>query len=347
VSAETVPHRAYDDIQPSQSYYDFARRAGCLTDTVTAGSTVFACLQAADSRTLQKASADAGLWSHFGQWAFLPVTDGTLLRQRPTEQLLRGPVNGERMLTGNNANEGNYFVRQNIATEAAFRQWLLYDYPLLSEADVAEVLKLYRLPDGVAASGGPRFDSNGLTPPFATAVSNHTSGWQQAANNLYAETTFVCPAYWLADAYAADRNPQAARGGKRSWRYQFSVPNAFHGSDMAPLLDDSATAAPGKMNVGFRAAFQTLWANFIVGGDPTLGAAPASAVRGLVEGDDVVAAGAATWGAWTKGGAMLNLNVTNSMPYRARFNVVDGDKWEGGRRERCNLWVKLGAAANL
>ena len=310
---------------------------------MTANGTVFTCLQAADSRTLQKASADAGLWSHFGQWAFIPVTDGKLIRQRPTEQLLRGKVNGERMLAGNNANEGNYFVRQNIATEAAFRQWLVYDYPLLSEADVAQVLQLYRLPEGTPASGGPRFDSNGLTPPFATAVSNHTSGWQQAANNLYAETTFVCPAYWLAAAYSGDINANGR--AKRAWRYQYSVPNAFHGTDMAPLLDDSATANPGKMNVGFRTAFQTIWANFIASGDPTLGLS--GSVRGLVDGDDVAAASTATWGPWTKGGAMLNLNVTNSVPYRARFNVVDGDKWEGGRGERCALWAKLGAIANL
>lgn len=38
--------------------------------------------------------------SIWGQWAFLPVTDGELLVERPTAQLLGGRVNGEAILIG-------------------------------------------------------------------------------------------------------------------------------------------------------------------------------------------------------------------------------------------------------
>jgi hypothetical protein len=36
----------------------------------------------------------------YGQWAFLPVTDGKFLQKRPSEQLLAGQVNGLRILSG-------------------------------------------------------------------------------------------------------------------------------------------------------------------------------------------------------------------------------------------------------
>ena len=36
----------------------------------------------------------------FGTWAFVPVTDGTLIKQRPSEQLPAKEVNGVFMLAG-------------------------------------------------------------------------------------------------------------------------------------------------------------------------------------------------------------------------------------------------------
>jgi carboxylesterase type B len=42
--------------------------------------------------------------------------------------------------------------------------------------------------------------------------------------NIYAETTFVCPSYWLAEAYT--------NRGREAWKYQYSVPAAIHGTDM-------------------------------------------------------------------------------------------------------------------
>lgn len=39
-------------------------------------------------------------------WGFLPVTDGVFIQDRPSKQLAEKRVNGLRMLTGNNADEG-------------------------------------------------------------------------------------------------------------------------------------------------------------------------------------------------------------------------------------------------
>jgi carboxylesterase type B len=90
----------YDDYVPSQSYYLFAQAVGCLNETETVQSSIFACLQSKDTILLQNASAHVSLGSKYGQWAFLPVTDGEFLQKRPSEQLLAGEVNGLRILSG-------------------------------------------------------------------------------------------------------------------------------------------------------------------------------------------------------------------------------------------------------
>lgn len=94
----------YDDSgpgqSPGQSFALFAHAAGCAAwGANETDRTIFDCLKAKDSITLQKASAQAGS-GLYGLYAFSPVTDGEFLQKRPTEQLLTGEVNGVRILTG-------------------------------------------------------------------------------------------------------------------------------------------------------------------------------------------------------------------------------------------------------
>ena len=97
-------NRDFDSALPSFWYREFARRAGCLQDDKDSYSPgrdeVFQCLQSADTHVLQQANANVTADARYGQWAFIPVTDGRLLKARPTEQLRRGKVNGERILVG-------------------------------------------------------------------------------------------------------------------------------------------------------------------------------------------------------------------------------------------------------
>lgn len=46
-----------------------------------------------------------------------------------------------------------------------------------------------------------------------------------AFQNIYAELTFVCPSYWMAEAYSGD--------DRTSYKYQFSPLPALHGQDVA------------------------------------------------------------------------------------------------------------------
>ncbi|KAI1365787.1 carboxylesterase [Xylaria arbuscula] len=341
----------FDDAWPTLSYQAFVDEAGCSDAEVP-----FECLQEADTVVLQDASAKVSTSANYGQWAFIPVTDGKLIRKRPAEQLgVAKKANGLRVLSGNNQNEGPGFTPQNITTEDEFVDFVLTNYPRLSERNISSILDLYAVPEDISPIYA---DSNGVTPPFSTTNSNWAIGWQQAANNLYAETTFVCPSYWMADAYTTRR--------KSSWKYQFSVPPSSHGADVSPLVADPKVQGTGMDEV-FRTAFQQTWGNFIVTGDPTLSTAQTASV----EQGNITAAGTGIWLQW--GGRpndyMLNLNMTGGTPVttprqvgssvveitsyvpssdgsypelEATFDLVAGWSWEGKRGQRCQLWADLG-----
>ncbi|KAI1408326.1 alpha/beta-hydrolase [Hypoxylon sp. FL1857] len=347
----------YDGTWPTEYYNRFAESVGCSTDEVKANGSVFECLVSADTIALQNASYSVSTSALYGQWAFIPVTDGTLIRERPTTQLLKGgKLNGIRILSSNNMNEGVIFTPQIITDENDFRGFLLRNYPKLTEANITNILSLYSVP---ANTLNVLVNSDGEDPPFSTTNSGWGSGWQQAANNLYAETTFVCPSYWLADAYAK-------KHGGKAWHHQFSVPPGQHGLDITPLQEPTDVIGSG-IDKQFRTAFQQIWGNFIVRGDPTLNKLQTSTPGN----GSIRAAGTGTWPQW-KGEPgcdwMLNLNMTGgtpittpvtlngstipvtsyvagngtSPPLKAEFRVAEASSWEGGRGERCQLWADLG-----
>ncbi|CAJ2501354.1 Uu.00g042070.m01.CDS01 [Anthostomella pinea] len=352
----------YDGSAPTEAYNRFAEAAGCSTADVATNGTVFDCLVATDSSVLQNASDYVSRTGIVGQWAFNPVTDGTLIREAPTQQLPNGgDIAGTRLLTSNDMNEGPLFVQlHGITSRSDFIAWLQDIYPLLSEQNVTKVLDFYDVPDDVS---GTLQRSNGRTPPFSTTTSQFAAGWQQAAFNLYAETTIVCPSYWMAEAWAAKRDSKA-------WKYQFSVSPGLHGTDSDPLLSPHDITGTG-MNDVFRTAVQRVWGNFGMNGDPTLG------VDEVADNDqgNTTAAGTGAWPTWkgsARGNSMLNLNMTGGVPVlnaapcpgvdlapisyvpgngsapplKALFEIVDASTWEDRREDRCRLWAEMGSWIN-
>lgn len=92
----------YADFQPSQAYYAFAYHAGCF-DGIAYGNTtgtIFECLVGKDEATLQNASSFVSGSGLYGTWAFVPVTDGKLIQQLPSQQLQKSQVNGQSLLIG-------------------------------------------------------------------------------------------------------------------------------------------------------------------------------------------------------------------------------------------------------
>ncbi|KAJ0307329.1 hypothetical protein COL516b_003942 [Colletotrichum fioriniae] len=298
-------------------------RIGCSTNTTS--SSLLSCLQKADSLTLQNASDWVSTQGRYGQWEWRPVIDGKLVRDTLTQELSQGKagVNGRRVLTSNVADEGPYFTWQNITTQAHFVSFLQSNYPALSAGNVSEILATYAQKHEAfltanskdANNTDPGFSTNGLESPYATTVSDYATGWQQVANNFYAEATFVCPSHWLANAYTA-------KDGARAWRYQYSVPPAYHGVDIGSGSAVDVLLAPvdtpgTAVTMPMRRALQNAWGQFITRGeDLVLGGSGGSAT---------------VWSQWKEGGrgvaSMLNANMTGGVPVAMHLGMLGARRW--------------------
>jgi carboxylesterase type B len=169
----------YNDWNPSQNYYAFANAAGCsITGYGNASQTIFDCLLSKDTATLQNASVTVTTSVTYGTWAFLPVTDDSLVQSRPSDQLLQKRVNGRSLLVGNNANEGPGFTPQTIESESDLLTWLRSTLPEFTDDDLAKILIYYP----IIETSGPQFATNGVSGPSALDTSSVDVGQQQRAN---------------------------------------------------------------------------------------------------------------------------------------------------------------------
>lgn len=343
----------YKDWIPTQNYYAFATAAGCPPQWAYGNNsqTIFECLVSKDTQTLQEASATVSASGTFGAWAFLPVTDGTVIQSTPSSALKRGKVNGVNHLTGNAAEEGYYFVQPNITTENDLRGWIDLVFPLFTPAETSELLALY--PFNNLSATAPLFatdgDNEGLT---AVDVSRTARGQQQRANTIYAETTFICPSYWLAEAYASP--------GHKGYKYQYSIVPSIHGSDT------SAAFGYPTPNQGpdFATAYSRIWGNFVKSGNPSISSDIAHGAHSNETSGTDGASGLANWPQFTADDRrMANLNQTGGTlgPIQTidqyfhptemaaylgpgltnDLSIVDADQWEGGRGERCEFWKRV------
>ncbi|KAJ5127241.1 hypothetical protein N7448_008020 [Penicillium atrosanguineum] len=333
----------YNDTVPTNNYYDFAARAGCYHERHTPDSS-FECLVRSDTDTLQYASGNISTSGAWGTFAFLPVTDGDFIRELPSKQLLQRKISGKRILSGNNANDGVPLSPPTITTDSEFWRYVKSTFPLFTNSDYLGLLAAYRSWSSPKGSI-PLYDTLGDRGPTALNQSEFANGLQQTVFDIFAETTFDCPSYWLADAFSGAH-------GKESWKYQYSVTPAFHGADL------SAYFSVGKKlpTSGFRHAFQKILGSFIIKNTPIIsihdakgGASNATLPCGTN--------GNISWPRWhesspvlmnlnTTGGTLVRDTVTDHLAYWLRedpgvtndFRLADAATWEGGRRRRCDFW---------
>jgi carboxylesterase type B len=335
-----VPYQYnYNDDQPTEAYESFAEAAGCsdANDTLT-------CLRAADSIVLQNASAKVSEAGPFGTFAFLPVTDGTFLKERFSKQILASAVKGKRVLSGNMANEGVPLSPPTTRTLEDFRSYLTTTFPDFSSADKSAIEAQYSYAGDTLPvdPSTPKFATSGTHAPTAVNVSEFGSGQQQRVFNVFAEYAFVCPSYWAASAFPV------------GWKYQFSAPPAYHGYDLQALW--SGTSTPGR---SFKHAFRKIWGNFVIANSPVISVEDA---KGGVANSSVPAASSyggkmIQWPAWndsrpvllnlnTTGGVATFVEATQDLKYNLysdpgvsnQIRLADAEKWEGGRGERCEFW---------
>ncbi|KAK3368698.1 Alpha/Beta hydrolase protein [Podospora didyma] len=323
---------------PTSKYYAFSQAVGCPSS-----GDVFDCLVGTDTTVLQQANFAITQQSEYGYWAFYPVTDNVYITDRATKQLTAKKVNGKKLLVGSNANEGPLFVPPNIVTEADLIGWLHKEFPNLSTAQINTILAAN--PNSAETSAGPHFETNGVSGATAVTVSGDANGQLQRGNNILAEATFVCPSHWMAAAYT--------QPGKSAWQYQYSVPFAFHGSDVAAYFGPAGPNLSGD----FTLAFRKIWGNFITTGNPSISNAIAN---GAAAANPNAPNGASAWPAWNEASPkLLNLNSTGGTPYQFATQwgtsvtqfaspgqqnaiaVAAADSWEGGRGARCAVYKAL------
>jgi hypothetical protein len=172
------------------------------------------------------------------------------------------------------------------------------------------------------------------------------TGIQQTSFDIFAESTFDCPAYWMAEAFSL--------GSRQSWKYQYSVEPNYHGADLSAYWAVGAEVP----NADFRHAFQKIWGNFIVHDNPTISVKDATA--GYANATVPTASPGAESILWpeysiqqpqqinlnTTGGVVDLVTVTDDLSYTVRtgagivnkFSLVDAFTWEGGRGARCAFW---------
>ncbi|KAL5394941.1 hypothetical protein PMIN06_003243 [Paraphaeosphaeria minitans] len=345
----------YKDWVPSQSYYAFAIAAGCPPTWAYGNSsqTIFECLISQSTETLQSASELVSQSGTLGSWGFLPVTDDVFIQSTPSKALLERKVNGLSHLSGNNAQEGDIFTTQNITTENDLMDWIRLVFPLFTQDDIAKLLYYYPSSNVSDSSDGlTEFATEGTMGPTIVNVSQTATGQQQRAQAIYGESTFVCPSYWIAEAYNAR--------GRTGYKYQYSVPIALHG------FDPSVNFGPATANVGpdMLLAFLRIWGNFVTTGNPSISASVASGNNS----NGTSQSGLEDWpvfALWDP--RMVNLNQTGGSPqsinladYTSGFldqnvtvyvgpgqmndiTLVDAYSWEGGRGKRCDFWMSVAA----
>lgn len=331
---------------PAGNWEAFAELAGCGPDSaaLAAHSSTFSCLVAADSESLQNASGTVSTTrGYYGSFAWLPVIDGDFIRQRPSEQLLHGKVAGKRLLVGTNANEGVPLVDPTVETRAAYDDYVATTFPLFTKADKKLLRTTYQVNKADEGDNGVRFDTLGDKGPTANTQSSYATGIQQTVFNLAAETTFTCPAQWLAEAYSV--------GGRSTWKYQFSPAPSHHGADLSTYFAIGATTP----SADFRHAFQKIWGNFIIHNSPVISLLEATAgyanATAPAKGDQL------RWPEYslvqprmldlnTTGGDVQLVPVTDELEYYIRvgdgivntIRLVNSWTWEGGRGARCAFW---------
>ncbi|CAF9926636.1 MAG: hypothetical protein HETSPECPRED_006377 [Heterodermia speciosa] len=336
----------YGDYVPSRSYYAFAQAVGCFPGYDNPSASIFQCLVSKDTNTLQNASAFVSGSGRYETWGFLPVTDGSYIQQLPSQQLLKKQVNGENILVGNNANDGVRFAARNIVTEADFIGFLRDSFPLFTDGDIEKVLFYYPSTSASVDPSIPKFATSGDDGATALNESTYDTGQQQRANNVFAETTFVCPSYWLTEAFS--------NRGRTGYKYQYSVIGAQHGLDVSGIFGPPTP----NQSPDFTRAFMSIWGNFVTTGNPSISAAIAAGSK-TPSNDDSTTSAATNFPPFSVARPyQLNLNETGGTPYSApgfvptapnitqfeepglknSFRLVNAYTWEGGRGTRCDFW---------
>ncbi|KAG2017587.1 carotenoid ester lipase [Coprinopsis cinerea AmutBmut pab1-1] len=178
----------YDDAMPESLYNQTASLSGC-----DASEDSLACLRGLEASALQEINAALCASGFQGTFVFVPVVDGTFIKERPSVTFRRGRLNGKRLLAVTNTHEGRMFVNPN-ATWLETENYASQLFPLFGPSQASAAAIVYR-----------SFSSD-----------------YDKASAIMGESIFTCPTYFLLEAF---KGP--------SYKGHFAVPPANHAGDVA------------------------------------------------------------------------------------------------------------------
>ncbi|KAF7424781.1 hypothetical protein PC9H_010092 [Pleurotus ostreatus] len=212
----------FDGAVPERIFSQVVSQTGC-----GGAADALACLRAADVSRLQAANVQVNRAGFYGTLVTVPVVDGDFITQRPTVALRQRRVNGEALLAVTNTHEGNGFVNQSTAGTVTAADYALRLFPDLGTANAAAAARLY------APVGAPI----------------------DQANAIMGESIFVCPSYFMLNAFPA-----------ASYKGEFAVPNGSHGEDVAFYFP--SVRSPTFNNTPFIISFAGAFMDFATSLDP-------------------------------------------------------------------------------
>lgn len=283
-------------------------------------SSPMTCLRSKDTTTLQTVNVPSAFPGRpetpepLFYWT--PCIDGDLLRDLPYASLERGEFIDVPVLMGATTDEGTVFATDDATSDDTVL-FLQNNYPNMTDAQAADVIARY---------------------PLMDALPMHAA-WFPSAAKAYGEATFICPANYILDVYAAKHvdsntmNTSSSSSRSKTWGYRTN-------------LYDANNAA---MGVGVPHIFES-WAIFGPDSQAGIGGAPASFYSHTTDVVDYImdywisfvrtldpsamrTPGAPAWEAWDSvaGGARLVFQADNFT-----MEPVPLDQ-----RQRCDFWRGL------
>ncbi|KAJ3970094.1 Alpha/Beta hydrolase protein [Lentinula raphanica] len=134
------PQYFYNDTIPESLFSEVVSQASC---SWTSANDSLTCLRGVNVTTLESINTRLNVEGFFGTFVFVPVVDGTFIKQRPTEVLKQQKVNGKALLSITNSNEGNIFVNQTdpITNVSLYAGTL---FPTFGSQQAQEIAQLYK-----------------------------------------------------------------------------------------------------------------------------------------------------------------------------------------------------------
>lgn len=233
--------------QETETFKTTLEYASLLANTTI---TTLAQLKALPFDVLYKINVLQVATSPYGTFTFGPVIDGSYVPDLPGRRFLNGSYDHKiKAIAAHNQYEGTFFTsvsNQNDTTFTALVQSLIPDASPATISYVANTLY------------PPVFDGS---YPWTTQL--------QRAQQITEEFTIVCNSYYLAEAFKPSK----------AWKYQFSVPPALHGDDIAYTFfngdETSQDIGGGTVNATIAGVLQDYIVNFAESGKPSGKGVPA------------------------------------------------------------------------